>query len=628
MQSEVRYLFDEALILESGEKLLPFSIPEHECVQYCQRLPPDTASSVHYEVNTARKGDVIQGYNVVLHTEEETADGILEARQNLIRSLRQELKTKDIYSSNFIFGKSWSWLDLHCKELIPPGLPKEEFIRRVTRLMSELYGLTEEFLKKAEHNRDFNPYGWDEEEEEDERKSEALNLTDIQTGEPERDSDLWEDGASATSVSVARVLKMKLRIPEYQRPYKWDQRNVIELLRDIEDAMASSHMGAGARHYRLGTIIVHDDQGTYKIVDGQQRLLTLSLLLFFLRSAPEKLCIPLLDDKETLQHLSRQPESRKQLHDNFVVIKDYFGNRTKLKQAFFNALYEFLQVVLIKVDCIDEAFQLFDSQNTRGRALDPHDLLKAYHLRAMQMAGDSERKMNRRVRNWESVSPAAIRSLFDSYLFRIYNWARGLRTHAFSAKDISTFKGLAPNQHGHLYPFVRRAVATGHEFQVGADFQAGDCFFAFVEHYLDLRDDVNSLLDSSECVDKGMTRMVRKVSRVMHCPTVSGGFRYLHDLFRCVLFCYADRFGIENLDSRILAKLCMWAYSVMLDKSRMSEKTVNRYAIGEPGYTNDIAMFSIIQGALQPTEIVGLPVTMASVINPLHRRLKKLETPL
>ena len=628
MQSEVRYLFDEPLILESGEKLIPSSIPEHECVQYCQRLPPDTASSIHYEVNTTRNGDVIQGYDVVLHTEEETADGIPEARQNLIRSLRQELKTKDIYSSSFTLGRSWSWLDLHCKELIPTGLPKEEFIRRVTRLMSELYGLTEDFLQKAEHDRDLNPYGWDEEEAEDARKLEALNLTDIPTGEPERDAELWKDGTSATSASVARVLKMKLRIPEYQRPYKWDQKNVVELLRDIEDAIASSHMTAGAQHYRLGTIIVHDDQGTYKIVDGQQRLLTLSLLLLFLRSAPEKLCIPLLDDKETLLHLSRQPETRKQLYDNFIVIKDYFGNRTKLKQAFFNALYELLQVVLIKVDCVDEAFQLFDSQNTRGRALDPHDLLKAYHLRAMQMAGDSERKMNRRVRNWEAVSPAAIRSLFDAYLFRIYNWARGLRTHAFSTKDISTFKGLIPNQHGHLYPFVRRAVAAGHEFQVGADFQAGDCFFSFVEHYLDLRDDINTLLDSSECTDQGMTRMVRKVSRVMHCPSVSGGFRYLHDLFRCVLFCYADRFGIENLDSRILAKLCMWAYSVMLDKSRMSEKTVNRYAIGEPGYTNEIAMFSIIQGALRPTEIVGLPVAMADVINPLHRRLKSLETPV
>ena len=30
---------------------------------------------------------------------------------------------------------------------------------------------------------------------------------------------------------------------------------------------------------------------------------------------------------------------------------------------------------------LSEAFQLFDSQNNRGKSLEPHDLLKAYHLR-------------------------------------------------------------------------------------------------------------------------------------------------------------------------------------------------------------------------------------------------------
>jgi hypothetical protein len=40
--------------------------------------------------------------------------------------------------------------------------------------------------------------------------------------------------------------------------------------------------------------------------------------------------------------------------------------------------------VIINVDKVEEAFQLFDSQNTRGKELDPHDLLKAYHLREMK----------------------------------------------------------------------------------------------------------------------------------------------------------------------------------------------------------------------------------------------------
>ena len=45
------------------------------------------------------------------------------------------------------------------------------------------------------------------------------------------------------------------------------------------------------------------------------------------------------------------------------------------------AIRDILEVVVLTVTELTEAFQLFDSQNTRGKALYPHDLLKAYHLR-------------------------------------------------------------------------------------------------------------------------------------------------------------------------------------------------------------------------------------------------------
>lgn len=57
--------------------------------------------------------------------------------------------------------------------------------------------------------------------------------------------------------------------------------------------------------------------------------------------------------------------------------------------------------MVITVDRIEEAFQLFDSQNMRGRALDPHDLLKAYHLRAMR---EDLYGMRHVVTRWEEFS--------------------------------------------------------------------------------------------------------------------------------------------------------------------------------------------------------------------------------
>ncbi len=628
MQSEIEYLYETPLTWRSAGELVvfnPFPIPEYECVQYRQRIPSDSSASVHYEVMT-EEGD-IRGYRIVLHSEPETADENYYAQKELLRYMRMNLRNNGLAQSNFEIGRAKRWLNVYSKDLIPTGLSKEDFIRRVTDLMAELYELAESFLKKAERDPKFNPYGWDETDEVTEKMMTALDLVEPPMFESEVDTALWQGNSHASVISVARLLKMNLCIPDYQRPYKWKQRNVIELLRDIEDAIARTNTGPA--RYRLGTVILHEQavggKEIYNVVDGQQRLLTLSLLLFCLKAAPKELDVPLLNNADTLKNLSRQPESQKRLHDNYIAIKEYFGNRTDLKRSFFTALYELLQVVVLKVEREDEAFQLFDAQNRRGRPLDPHDLLKAHHLRAMQMNGASDKQMKRRVMGWESVPPSAIRSLFDSYLFRVYNWARGQKTHAFTAKDIVAFKGLSHNRNGHMFPFVRRAVAAGHEFQIGADFQAGECFFALVEHYLDLRDDVNELLNGENILDREFVKMSRKVMRVMHCPGVSGGFRYLHDLFRCVLFCYADRFGIENLDSRILAKLCRWSYAVMLNRDRMSERTVNRYAIGQSGYTNEIAMFAVIQEALQPTEIVGQPVKIPETNGPLFRRLTKLE---
>ena len=83
------------------------------------------------------------------------------------------------------------------------------------------------------------------------------------------------------------------------------------------------------------------------------------------------------------------------------------------KEAFNSALGNTLEVVVLTVNELSEAFQLFDSQNTRGRELDPHDLLKAYHLREIHDEDD----MKCAVLKWESKEPKAIHELFNNYLF-------------------------------------------------------------------------------------------------------------------------------------------------------------------------------------------------------------------
>ena len=81
-----------------------------------------------------------------------------------------------------------------------------------------------------------------------------------------------------------------LRIPDYQRPYVWTEKETRQLWDDV----IVSKVGAKPE-YRIGTIILHNntEDNTLDIIDGQQRLTTLSLLMHYLREDDESIhCEP------------------------------------------------------------------------------------------------------------------------------------------------------------------------------------------------------------------------------------------------------------------------------------------------------------------------------------------------
>jgi len=75
--------------------------------------------------------------------------------------------------------------------------------------------------------------------------------------------------------SISEILNIeKLNIPEYQRPYKWERHNIRNLFYDIREAIILEK-----EEYRIGTIIFHNNEGHANIVDGQQRIISISLFL-------------------------------------------------------------------------------------------------------------------------------------------------------------------------------------------------------------------------------------------------------------------------------------------------------------------------------------------------------------
>lgn len=389
---------------------------------------------------------------------------------------------------------------------------------------------------------------------------------------------------AAEIMSVGDLLSSDLRIPEYQRPYRWTARNVSALLGDIDGAISEAARQPGYR-YRIGSVILHrtETKGACDIVDGQQRILSLLLLMLVL---DPDVSLPLLERASFSDR-----ETQRNLRANYELISDWVGYQPEeWSAAAKKALSDTLEAVVITVDRVEEAFQLFDSQNTRGRCLDPHDLLKAYHLRAMR---DDPYAMRHVVTLWEEFASAEVRDLFANYLFPVTNWELGERTRPFTAREIDAYKGV-PERSGYTYAVRARRAAPC--FQVGEPFIEGEDFFLMAEHYLRMRDDIElELRDNSALAD---------VREELGRKGVSAGFRHAANLFRCALFAYYDRF--HNFDVRAVRKLFCWAMMVRVDMQSLGFDTINKYAVGDRAnspYTNAIPMFSRIARARSHTEI-------------------------
>lgn len=401
--------------------------------------------------------------------------------------------------------------------------------------------------------------------------------------------------------SINELLKMEIDIPDYQRPYKWTIQNIEELLGDISTAINQAGLYRTPFKYRVGTIILHENEhGIFDVVDGQQRIISLLLI---------KQCI----ETGVKCPISKKKFSNKitqtNIHDNYMFIREWFSLKNKDdKKNFIRAFDEILEVVVISVEKVSEAFQLFDSQNTRGKSLDPHDLLKAYHLREMKKY---PYEMEHAVTKWESKDTNQIRELFDLFLFPVWNWSRGLKSKPFTAKEIDTYKGIPESS---TYSYARRASKAMPCFQITETFISGNDFLEMVDHYLylihDIKKEIFNNQDFAEI--KSIICNGKEVSSIKEMDSVkygSAGFVYARNLFYCALLCYYDKF--HNFDEMAVKKLFTWAFMIRVDMENLGFDSINKYAIGDDDnsrYTNAVAMFSKISFARLHNEISSLHI--------------------
>ncbi len=389
----------------------------------------------------------------------------------------------------------------------------------------------------------------------------------------------------------------QVEIPRYQRPYKWTEKNVHQLIDDVQANLDKSA-------YRLGTIVFYrkDNQSPYQIVDGQQRAVTITLLALAINSEqmesvwqnrPSSFCLSGQTFSQTL--------SRENICANYHVIKERISEFDLKTIEFLLNKCEFVKVVLSD---ISEAFQFFDSQNARGKDLEPHDLLKAFHLR--EMHADAQDVITKVVSDWERISTEDLSELFEDWLFHVRNWSQLCSARWFTKEDVAVFKGVNLED-GKTYPY-ERLFRTVHYFVdciEGLRLENGDVmdfpfqldqtvingrrFFEMVAYYRHRRKELGELL-SKESHD---------IWEIVESYEGRGrdGDRYVRNMFDCACLYYWDKFGKTREFAIVIKQIFLWAYAIRQMKGRVSRATVDNYATHADG------MFQRIRQALRPLDL-------------------------
>jgi hypothetical protein len=209
----------------------------------------------------------------------------------------------------------------------------------------------------------------------------------------------------------------KYSIDYYQREYRWQTKQMEELINDLTEKFLESYDPSDERgvvetygHYFLGSIIISDRDGQKFIIDGQQRCTSLTLLLIYLHrnledeeekgqmadlifsrkhgkrsfnlDVPDRTpCMEALYIGESFDS-NDQPESVVNILARFADIEEQFPEEVKgAALAFFaDWLIENVHLVEITAYSDEDAYTIFETMNDRGLSLTPTDMLKGYLL--------------------------------------------------------------------------------------------------------------------------------------------------------------------------------------------------------------------------------------------------------
>ncbi len=219
-------------------------------------------------------------------------------------------------------------------------------------------------------------------------------------------------------------------IDNYQREYKWQTKQLVELVDDLCGKFLEHYKEDHERqevsrygHYFLGSIILSQKKGLSFIIDGQQRLTTLTLFLIYLHHRQRKLldneraeisnlimsskygkksynidvperspCLDKLYSGEPYFPTAKDPEAVRNMVARYKEIEQNFPQEISDQALpyFLDWLLNNVHLVEITAYSDDDAYTIFETMNDRGLSLAPLDMLKSFLI--ANITDESERE--------------------------------------------------------------------------------------------------------------------------------------------------------------------------------------------------------------------------------------------
>lgn len=346
-----------------------------------------------------------------------------------------------------------------------------------------------------------------------EKKNGKLAKAAIQLNDNNREVELY-------TLTLLHLLNLDLRIPDYQRIYCWDEKTIRVLWDDIQNLDKEEK-------YRLGTIILQRTGNTFQIIDGQQRLVTLSLIL----SALHIEGISLLDEKYQTKLAEDYIAYNKYLIKNILS-----GVRRNKRRVTAERLWNGIEfnVLVLNDSSIDLAYTFFSNENSRGKALSDFDLLKAHHLRFI--TENHEQSMHL-AKKWDKMilsgdkadnesERAYVRSL-SLYVFRLRHWIRMQSWDDNAKYNVKREYEAAPS--------IPEIPPFGEQFYWNESIQGGAHFFAYVDTILSR---FNTLTSTNAY------KAIHRLDMETH--------KWYRDVIESLLFSYYLKFGEQYLTEALM----------------------------------------------------------------------------